>query len=476
MTIPKRPSGRTVLLFGTCALVLGVSACGREPLSAPAGHRSSAIAAAAKSSAALSVTSTDPPFGDQGTTVDVHVFGNGFTPGAQATWLLNGAADNHVHTNSTTVVSSTELVANITIASDATLAFWDVQVSLSNGKNGVGSDLFEVTTAQILGAGTTGGDVTVRAINDQRSVVGWANEPSGSTAWVYDDALGLVALGAGTSRGIDQSGTVVVGDDGTMPSAWKRQPDASWAQQTMPVLAGAFGGEAMAAKQLADGTLLVVGWNSFAGTKPHSSASTAPVSWTLVNGTWSAPQTLVMPPGGTNGQVRDVNTLGEAVGAISGVAQGIVWDSPTSYALLDGTPNRINASGTLIVGVQNSSSTGVYWWRDRQTGAWHTTGVPLPSAQGASCASTFARGVNDAGIIVGWACDQTHHLATVWRLDLSGSQPVLVSVTFLPGLGKSTTNAEELSSAAEVTETTPYVVAGGATLNSTHLAVRWQLP
>lgn len=84
------------------------------------------------------MTSTTSSFGDQGTTVDVHILG-GFTTGVQATWLLNGVADAHVHTNRTTFISSTKLVANITIASDATVAFWGVQVSLSNGKNGVGA-------------------------------------------------------------------------------------------------------------------------------------------------------------------------------------------------------------------------------------------------------------------------------------------------------------------------------------------------
>ena len=475
MTTSAQRRKTVMLLLPAFIIVLG-SSCAADKVDAPRNPWPvGGSARAARSSTALAVTSTSPSFGDQGTTIDVHVLGSGFSPGAQATWLLNGVADSHVHTNSTTYVSSSELVANITIASDATLSFWDVQVSLSNGKNGVGSDLFEVTSAQILGPGTTGGDVTVRAINDLHQVVGWSDEPSGSTAWMYDDALGLVALGPGNSRGIDPLGTVVVGNDGnSMPSAWIRQPDDSWTPQALPLLQSAFGGVSMAATRLADGTLLAVGWNSFAGTKPHSSPTTAPVSWTLIDGVWSDPQAFIMPPGGTNGQVRDVNHLGQAVGQISGVAQGIVWDSPTSYALLDGTPNRINASGTLIVGVRNS--TGLYWWRDRQTGAWHTTGVPLPSAQGASCTSTFGRGVNDAGIIVGWGCNQTHHLATVWRLDLSGSQPVLLSATFLPGLGKSTTNAEELSSAAEVTETAPYVVAGGATSSSTRLAVRWQLP
>ena len=76
----------------------------------------------ARATAGPSVSSTLPRSGDKGQTLDVHVYGSGFSAGAIATWALHGAADpSKVRTNSTTVVSSTELIANITIASDATI-------------------------------------------------------------------------------------------------------------------------------------------------------------------------------------------------------------------------------------------------------------------------------------------------------------------------------------------------------------------
>jgi len=59
--------------------------------------------------------------------------------------------------------------ADKTIASDATLDLWDVQVALAGGKNGVGSELFEVTAAQILGSGTTGGDAYVYGMSEVRA-------------------------------------------------------------------------------------------------------------------------------------------------------------------------------------------------------------------------------------------------------------------------------------------------------------------
>ena len=94
------------------------------------------------------VTRTSPDSAKQGQTVDVHVIGTGFSAGAVATWQLHGIANPaKVKTNSTNVLSSTELVANITIADTADVAEWDVQVALVGGKKGIGSELFKVTTS-----------------------------------------------------------------------------------------------------------------------------------------------------------------------------------------------------------------------------------------------------------------------------------------------------------------------------------------
>jgi len=139
-----------------------------------------------KAATSLSVTRATPSYGDQGTTVDIHVLGSGFTSGAQATWLLHGVADpTHVRTNSTTVVSSSELIANITIANDAQLALWDVQVALAGGKNGVGSEMFEITAAQIIASPTSGGgDVLSYGINQNGQIVGKGRSQSGIVAFI----------------------------------------------------------------------------------------------------------------------------------------------------------------------------------------------------------------------------------------------------------------------------------------------------
>ena len=228
---------RTFVTLNPAALagaLLFVGACGRDSVTTPR-ERATSPAHYGKTSAALSVTSASPPFGDQGATVDVHVYGTGFTSDAKATWLLHGVADSlHVRTNRTTFVSSTELVANVTIAGDATLAFWDVQVALAGGKNGVGSELFEVTSAQILGSGTPGGEAYIHNANDLGQAVG---RTSGTTnlAFFYDESLGIVSLGNGEGWGIDPNGTLAVGRDGNnLATAWVRQPDNTWRPEPLP--------------------------------------------------------------------------------------------------------------------------------------------------------------------------------------------------------------------------------------------------
>lgn len=91
------------------------------------------------------VSSTSPDTGQQGVTIDVQVNGSNFTTGAVATWALHGVVDStQVKTIATKYVNSRTLIATIAIGPDATLASWDVQVALSSGKNGVGSELFTI--------------------------------------------------------------------------------------------------------------------------------------------------------------------------------------------------------------------------------------------------------------------------------------------------------------------------------------------
>jgi hypothetical protein len=89
------------------------------------------------------VQSTDPSNSPPGVTLDVRVLGRGFENGATVTFLRNLVVTGEIVTNSTTYVSDRELVANVTIQSDATEDLYDVQVANRN-KDGLGIELFAV--------------------------------------------------------------------------------------------------------------------------------------------------------------------------------------------------------------------------------------------------------------------------------------------------------------------------------------------
>ena len=427
---------------------------------------------AAKSSQGLTVSSANPPYGDQGTTIDVQIIGSGFTSGATATWLLNGVANDHVHTNSTRFVNSTEVDANITIAPDATIAFWDVQVALIGGKNGVGSDAFEVTSAQVLASIST---KEVAATNDLLEVAGYY----GSDAFVVDDASRFIDLGAGQAWGLEPHGSTALGRDGNFfAMAWSRQLDGTWAATSLPRAPNSVESLATSAAYAPDGSLLVGGRDGTAATTRNTSPNNRPVVWQRVGTTWMSPVIYAIPAGATFAGARAINGQGQIAGNVDGSGLGAVWDSPTTPVRLDGLPVAINSAGNLLVGTRGSVSSGsaVYWWRDPVTLAWHTTGVPLPSIAGPSCTSGQAFGLNDSGMIVGQSCNADGmQQATVWTIDFSGSSPVASAPQALPGLGAKSNTAGVVSYAAGVNSTAPYVAAGMAYSNGHNYPVRWIL-
>ena len=74
----------------------------------------------AKASSSPTVTSATPSYAYQGTVnLAVTINGSGFDRGTKASWYLNGSPYAKITVNSTSFVSSSQLVANISVASDA---------------------------------------------------------------------------------------------------------------------------------------------------------------------------------------------------------------------------------------------------------------------------------------------------------------------------------------------------------------------
>lgn len=474
MMFPQNGENRMLRAIAVSIVIPALTACAPDTSSPRVFDVESRRALTAKAAQGPSVSSANPSYGDQGTTVDVQIVGSGFSSGAAATWLLNGVADNHVHTNSTRFVSSTQLVANITIASDAAIAFWDVQVSLVGGKNGVGSDAFEVTSALVLSPNNV---TAVLAGNDLQEVVGYWPD-----AFVIDDQTRFVDLGAGQAWALDPLGSTALGRNGNgFATAWSRQANGSWTATTLPPTPNGVESNAAAAARAPDGSLLVGGWDGVASAKKGGGTLNRPIVWEQVGSTWMPPIIYAIPAGASTASAQAINASGQIAGRVDGstTTAGAVWDSPTSVTRLDGVPEAINSAGTLLVGRKTFGGVIVaaYWARDPATHAWQTIGVPLPSIAGAGCTYGDARGLNDDGVIVGDSCGMLgKRQATVWLVDLTSGSPVLVgSPSGLPGLGPKT-SASDLSSAAAISSAAPYVVTGmAAQSNGQHLAVHWLL-
>lgn len=90
------------------------------------------------------VSGTDPTGAPQDTTLDVEVSGSAFDDGSTVQLTLGGAPTEKVRTNSTRYRNSRTLIANVTIAADAEVDFYDVEVTTLRGKKGVGTEMFEV--------------------------------------------------------------------------------------------------------------------------------------------------------------------------------------------------------------------------------------------------------------------------------------------------------------------------------------------
>ena len=121
-------------------------------------------------SAQIQVNSTAPSAAPQGTVnLDVTINGNGFKKGATAKWFVTGTTNpGGVTVNSTTYRSSSQLIANITVADSAIIGGFDVLV-YSSGRTGKGTDLFAVsskgTPVGCSTAGTPGGFTLITELN-----------------------------------------------------------------------------------------------------------------------------------------------------------------------------------------------------------------------------------------------------------------------------------------------------------------------
>lgn len=418
------------------------------------------------------VTSTTPSSAKRDTTLNVTVTGSGFDQGSRAVWALNGDttfATTRVKTNSTTYVTGKQLVASITIAIDAPIDYYDVQVVTLGGRKGIGIELFAVTQMVDLGALSDSMSSFAYDVNASGTVVGnalvgpyfsavehaakWI--PTGTTwtitdlapilgserngAWavnVNGDIVGWMATASSVSHGFLLTAAGVVTDLGTPPglnlsqandinalgevvgfaSDSSDQSGASmrafyWSASTGMVVLPGLSGAAGSAVGINDNGVVV-------GLSGGSA-----VQWKRISGGWSIsalPGVLTPTSIGTNGDVTGYTVTLGSNGYVYRARYLQAGGAAVDLGTLGGTDayaSAVTASGRVV---------GYAFTKQGYQHAFSWTaagGMKDLGTLGLARAATWAHGISDTGVIVGFSSSgrigsdhpaPTH--ATLWRL------------------------------------------------------------
>jgi probable HAF family extracellular repeat protein len=347
-------------LLWQCRLLLvgffAFSAC-TDPAPTGPSPSGAALARAAAAGKGPTVRSAVPDSATVDTTLNVRVLGSGYDQGSRADWAFKGVPSPKVVTNSTQFVSSTELVANITIARDANIGRYDVIVTTSAGKGGIGTELFAITL-KAIDLGTLGGTYArAYAINNSGQIVGVSKPAAGGERATYWEPLSpttwsIRQLGEAPSE--LQSGAAGINDAG-----------------------------------------VIAGWTYNLGADGITQGD--PVRW--LSGT-SAPENL----GSQGSEAGGINLAGQILGSmtVDGMTHGFLWENGvvTDLGHLGGGQSqgfRINSSGDIV------GYSRVIPFPDGRTRAvvWKARVIrELPPLPGGT-RDAFAYNVNDAGVIVG---------------------------------------------------------------------------
>ena len=351
----------------------------------------------AKAPAGPTVAATNPASAPRDTTIDVHVLGSGFDQGSSAEFALGGVVGADVRTNSTLFVSSQDLVANITISAEAAIAFYDVVVTTSRGKKGIGTERFYVRAVNDIG--TLGGSQAIAYdVNSAGLVAGKSLTlaESGFFAFIWSPVSGinpLPVVGGSTyshALSINDLG-VAVGVDEGIAAVWTPNGTGGYTEQRL----GTFGGPTSAAWGInRDGVVIGHAEDVDVGYTP------VPFRWTSEAG--------MQRLGLVEGYPTGINAVGTIVG-YSG-SDAFVWTEPEGPRFLPrcagaftASARGINDGGTIVGGCTyrkggRSYGEGVRW-QPTSAGTWLPPEVITPRTPCYGCG--IARGINNAGEIVG---------------------------------------------------------------------------
>jgi len=421
----------------------------------------SVAAARGTTTTAPTVTSTSPASSVRNVTLDVHIFGSGFDKGSTAQWALKGVPSSKVTTNSTSYVSSRELVANITIAADADVAYYDVIVTAaSSGKPGIGTESFEVLV-ESLDLGTLGGgDAEATGINDAGQIVGGSFNSKGvNKPFLWENGamrdLGLPSGGTwGRAEGINSSALVV----GSAAVSGKFKPwkwTASTGLALLPLPNGIATGYAMGVNDA--GTIV--------GSIDEIATSRA-VVWN------SGVITDLHPAPGGASEAFAINSLGDVLGAYHAAGTDAFDDGTAFVRLASGEIRWLPCPGTSCRGGGINSNRDVvgtvhyadgtkraYRWADAGFGAHGPIGVT----------GTSGHGISDGGFVTG------NFSFTIWVNEGAALWSNSGDMLPLQSESKSTSakgSAFDVNSSGWVVGIVQKNVKGRAV----HRATRWRVP
>jgi len=413
---------------------------------------------AAKGGGGITVTAADPAFGNQGESgKQVRVLGSGFANGDQASWQRNGVADPKIQVLSTQFVNSSELVATINIAPDASLAFYDIAVLSPGRKGGIGTTLFEVTQATAV-EGTS----LIRGVNENGEMTG-----IGPVFWSPSGGLEIVAA-SGSGWDISDDGLTLVGGNespsGNAAVTWTRS-GTGWVESVLPRDPAATAGHAVAvASDPTTGAAIAIGGIDTYTPKRNTVLRLARL-WLRSGATWQR----VVLPGTSSAFVNDLSANLIAVGYVGTGAA--VWEPDgvggwtltvigpaTSVGPKFAEARAVNRAGTVIVGVLNSVA--VYWQR---VGSTWSSAIALPGGCGT------ATGIDELGRILLRSCS----LGPSWRTFTSAVvEPPYSSatITFLGGFGDRTDGPQAWAMSSQGTW-----VVGSAKLKNSTIGAYWNV-
>ncbi len=407
-----RIRGAAVLGAAACALLFG--ACSAEgptsldeptALAAKGGSGGKGSGGSGGTTGGPSVTATDPLGAPQGTTLDVRVLGSGFDARSVVEFLLDGQPTPSVQTKATRFVSKLELVASITISGDAATDLYDVAVTTSRGKRGVGIELFEVSYAATE-IGTLGGSTSqAYAINSLGEVVGTSTLPGDAVSHVFYWADGVMEdVGVtGIPNGLSDNGRIVGLAGGWVngePAVWEKQGD-TWTETLLPVT----GADNPWANDI-----------NPQGTRAVGGSENLPLVWTESAGQWTV---TVLPMNGSNGYPHGINRFDQVVGqsgtrAVAWTLESGVWTLhllPRLAGEVLGWAWAISDAGDVVGYSQDASYVfrPVLWRRN-------PTGWDPPIDLGSSALEGEALAVNSDLEVVGFFRDGGAALdAFLWR-------------------------------------------------------------